>query len=154
EIHRVLDEGHEASLSVGDLLEMLAEPADASYRVSEPCPPQPRLGAPLVAFEKVELEYPTPEGGRRRALDGIDLSIRCGETVGVAGKSGSGKSTWLKVLLRLAHPTGGAVTLGGVPLENVTRADIGKLIGYVSQSPYVFEGTIARNIAYGNPDAT
>jgi ATP-binding cassette, subfamily B, bacterial len=154
EIHRVLDEGHEASLSVGDLLEMLAEPADASYQVAEPRPPQPRLGAPLVAFEKVELEYATPEGGRRRALDGIDLSIRCGETVGVAGKSGSGKSTWLKVLLRLAHPTGGSVMLGGVPLENVTRAEIGKLIGYVSQSPYVFEGTIAQNIAYGNPDAT
>jgi ATP-binding cassette subfamily B protein len=153
EVHRVLDEGHEASLCVTDLLDMLNEPADRSFRVAQPRMPQPLAGAPLIAFEKTELEYPTPDGQRRRALDGIDLSIRCGETVGVAGKSGSGKSSWLKVLLRLAHPTGGNVLFGGVPLECVLRHELARLIGYVSQMPYVFEGTIADNIAYGNPGA-
>jgi ATP-binding cassette subfamily B protein len=58
------------------------------------------------------------------------------------------------VLLRLTHPTSGAVEIGGVPLECVSRQDIGKLFGYVGQSPFVFHGTIAENIAYGVPGAT
>ncbi len=154
EVHRVLDEGHEASLCVGDLLEMLSEPPDRSFVVAEPRPLQLHQAVPLVVFEKVALEYETAEGPRRRALDGIDLSIRRGETIGMAGKSGSGKSTWIKVLLRLAHPTEGSVLLAGAPLEQVTRADIGQLIGYVGQAPFVFAGTVAENIAYGNPAAT
>ena len=82
------------------------------------------------------------------------MSIRHGETIGVAGRSGSGKSTWIKVLLRLTHPCGGAAYLGGVPLENCTREDISRLIGYVGQQPFVFSGTIAENIAYGNDKAS
>src|SRR5208282_4647121 len=88
-----------------------------------------------------------------RALDGISLTIRHGETIGVAGCSGGGKSTWLKCLLRLNHPCGGQVELGGVPLEEVSREAIGRLLGYVGQAPFVFAGTIAENIAYGNERA-
>jgi ATP-binding cassette, subfamily B, bacterial len=78
------------------------------------------------------------------------LSIRYGETIGVAGRSGSGKSTWIKVLLRLTHACAGTAYLGGSPLANCTRDDISRLIGYVGQQPFVFSGTIAENIAYGN----
>jgi ATP-binding cassette subfamily B protein len=153
EIHRILDEGHEASLCVGDLLDMLHEPVDRSFVVPQPRRPQALSGAPLIAFDNVTVEYTTAEGLRRRGLDSVSLPIRTGETIGVAGKSGGGKSTWVKVLLRLTHPTCGSVLLGGVPLEAVTRDELARLIGYVSQTPYVFAGTIAENIAYGNPGA-
>jgi ATP-binding cassette subfamily B protein len=68
----------------------------------------------------------------------------------VAGRSGSGKSTWIKCLLRLTHPVGGTMMLGGVPLDAVSRDDLARLIGYVGQTPFIFSGTIAENIAYGN----
>src|SRR5262249_27608566 len=80
--------------------------------------------------------------------------IRHGETIGVAGRSGSGKSTWLRVLMRLTHPCGGKVFLGGVPIENVSRDSIAHLVGYVGQYPFIFSGTIAENIAYGCADAS
>ena len=95
-----------------------------------------------------------PMARDQRALDGVSLTIRHGETIGVAGRSGGGKSTWLRVLLRLIHPSRGSATLGGVPLECISREAIGRLIGYVGQSPFVFAGTIAENIAYGNGDAS
>ena len=90
-------------------------------------------------------------------MDGASFVVRHGETIGVAGFSGGGKSTWIKVFLRLVHPTAGAVRFGGVPLEAIDRPTLGRLVGYVSQSPFVFSGTIAENIAYGtgtdDPDA-
>ena len=154
EVHRVLDEGHEASLRVGDLLEMLHQPVDQSFVVKDPREPRLIAGAPVVAIENLSVEYLTPDGKHKRALEGLNLTIRYGETIGVAGPSGAGKSTWIKVLLRLTHPAGGSITLGGVPLESVTREDLARIIGYVGQPPYMFTGTIADNIAYGNDRVT
>src|SRR5262249_55111775 len=95
----------------------------------------------------------TPEFQRKRALDGVSLSIRYGETIGVAGRSGGGKSTWIKVLLRLIHPCSGSVRLGGVPLDEVSRAELAPLVGYLGQGAFVFSGTVAENILYGRPNA-
>ena len=95
------------------------------------------------------MQYVTPDGRTRRALDGLSLAIRRGERIGIAGRSGGGKSTWLKVLLRLTHPDAGRVHFGGLPLEKVSREAIGEMIGYVGQVPFVFAGTIEENIAYG-----
>jgi ATP-binding cassette subfamily B protein len=100
------------------------------------------------------VEYQLPDGQRMRALDDISLEIRRGETIGVAGRSGCGKSTWLRVMMRLTHPSAGSAYLGGVPLESVSRESIGNLVGYVGQNPFVFSGTIAQNIAYGLEWAT
>jgi ATP-binding cassette subfamily B protein len=149
EVHRVLDEGHECSLQVGDLLAMLAEPIDHSFslvRVEEP-----RLAeeAPVLAVKDLHVHYTTADGSVRHALKGVSLTICHGETIGIAGRSGSGKSTWLRLLMRLIHASGGNAWVGGVPLEAVSREAIGRLIGYVGQSPFVFAGTIAQNIAYG-----
>src|SRR5262249_4838617 len=153
-VHRVLDEGHEASLRVGDLLEMLHEPVDKSFATVTLHEPKLQPGHPAIELDNLQVEYHTPDGNLRRALAGESLSIRSGKTVGVAGRSGSGKSTWLKCLLRLVHPCGGSVMLGGAPLDAVSRADIARLIGYVGQYPFVFSGTIAENIAYGNENVT
>jgi ATP-binding cassette subfamily B protein len=154
DIHRVLDEGHESSLRVGELLEMLGEPADPSFATKTTRSPRLIPGQPAIEIEGLLVEYTAPGGQQVRALDGINLSIQHGETIGVAGRSGCGKSTWLRVLLRLIHPCGGTVSLGGVPLDRVSREDIARLIGYVGQAPFVFSGTIAENIAYGNEGAT
>jgi ATP-binding cassette subfamily B protein len=149
-VHRVLDEGHEASLRVGDLLEMLNEPVDRSFATVTAREPRLEPGRPVIELDGLRVHYRTPGGQVRHALNGVSLSIRHGETIGVAGRSGSGKSTWLKCLLRLPHPVGGTMTLGGVPLEAVTRGDLARLISYVGQTPFVHSGTIAENIAYGN----
>jgi ATP-binding cassette subfamily B protein len=157
EIHRFIDEGHESSLRVGDLIGLLTVPIDRSFRTpasSAAGDPRLTLGEPVFVSEGLEVEFPAPGGPARRALNGLTIAIRHGETIGVAGRSGCGKTTWLRTLMRLAHPCGGQATLGGVPLEAVTRRAIGELVGYVGQNPFVFAGTVAQNIAYGCDGAT
>jgi ATP-binding cassette subfamily B protein len=154
EVHRVVVEGHESSLQFGQLLELLAEPVDPSFDTSAAREPRVAPGAPLLVAEGVWAEYRTEAGESREALRGVSLTIRHGETVGIAGRSGGGKSTWLRVLLRLTHPSRGRVWLGGVPLESVSREALGRLVGYVGQSPFVFAGTVRDNIAYGSETAT
>ncbi len=148
EIHRVLDEGHESSLRVADLLAILAQPADESFKTPEiepdydPC-------APAILVDDLHADYRLDENRRMRVLNEVSLRIEPGETIGVAGCSGSGKSTWLKVLLRLLHPVSGTIHVRGVPLEQLSRTQISKLFGYVSQQPFIFAGTIEDNIRYG-----
>jgi ATP-binding cassette subfamily B protein len=154
ELHRVLVEGYESSLRVGDLLELLAEPLDPSFHLPRSYEPRLRPGEPAIVVRDLSVEYVTPQGRRLRALDNLSLTIRHGETIGIAGRSGCGKSTFVRVLLRLVHPNSGQAFLGGVPLEDVSRADISRLFGYVGQLPFVFSGTIAENIAYGTENAT
>ena len=149
EVHRIIDEGHECSLKVADLLELLNRPVDRSFHPVNPQEPRIDGSVPLFEAEGLRVDYRTADGRMKRALDGVNLSIRAGETIGVAGKSGCGKSTWLKVMMRLTHPSSGTVSLGGVPIDSVSREAIGDLIGYVGQNPFVFSGTIAENIAYG-----
>src|SRR5262249_43709994 len=122
EIHRVIDEAHESALHVSHLLDMLSEPVDPSFSPVEVRDPVLAFREPIIETRDLRVEYPLPDGQRRCALDGISLSIRHGETIGIVGRSGSGKTTWLRVLLRLTHPNSGHVLLGGVPIQNVSRA--------------------------------
>src|SRR5262249_785022 len=161
--HRGLDEGHECSLQVADLLDMLAEPEDSSFSLETPKEPYLQDGRSLLVVEDLHVAYPTQEslanangvppngdgngtntqasngkrtGLKKTALNGVSMTIRHGETVGVAGPSGCGKTTWLRVLMRLTHPSGGNVWFGDVPLSAVSRESIGRLIGYVGQYPF------------------
>src|SRR5581483_2590849 len=152
EVHRFMDEAHESSLRVGDLIGLLTVPIDRSFRTPEVPAGEPKLapGEPVFDAEGLKVEFPTSAGGpARRALNDLTVAIRHGETIGVAGRSGCGKTTWLRTLMRLAHPCGGRASLGGVPLEAVPRRAIGELVGYVGQNPFVFAATVAKNIAYG-----
>ncbi|MBX7105479.1 MAG: ABC transporter ATP-binding protein/permease [Gemmataceae bacterium] len=148
EIHRVLDEGHESSLRVADLLAILNSPVDRSFETPE-TEPVFDTEAPAIEVRDLHADYRLDESRRLRVLNEVSISIKPGETIGVAGCSGSGKSTWLKVILRLLHPVSGAVRVRGVPLENLSRKQISKMFGYVSQNPFLFAGTIEENIRYG-----
>ncbi|MFL5329961.1 MAG: ABC transporter ATP-binding protein [Gemmataceae bacterium] len=153
EIHRVLDEGHESSLRVADLLAILNRPLDRSFETPDKSVElDPSL--PVIEVENLQADYQIGENRRLRVLNEVTLKVQSGETIGVAGCSGSGKSTWLKVLLRLLHPGGGEVRIGGVPIEQMSRAQIARLFGYVGQSPFIFAGTVEDNIAYGCAGAT
>jgi ATP-binding cassette subfamily B protein len=154
EVHRVMDEGHEASLRVDDLFRLLDEPLDESFA----CEATQRITfteqEPLIELNQLTVSYRTREGKKKRALDNLDLTIHHGDMIGVAGRSGAGKSTWIKVLLRLLHPEQGEVKLGKTPLGLVGRDELARTIGYVGQNPFVFSGTIHDNIAYGNGAVT
>ncbi len=150
EVHRVIDEGHESSLRVGELLDMLAQPIDPSYRAEQEASIDLKLGEPAIEFDNLVLDYVAADGRAKRCLDGISWRIDHGQTIGVAGPSGSGKSTWIKALLRLVHPSGGGIRLGGVPLDRIGRRDLARVIAYVGQNPFVFSGSVRDNIAYGN----
>jgi ATP-binding cassette subfamily B protein len=154
ELHRILDEGHEASLRVGDMLHMLREPEDCSFATAAGAPVVLSMRKPAIQVHDLYVRYAASEETSRRALDRLSLTIHHGETIGIAGRSGSGKSTLIKTLLRLVHPQEGTVYLDGLPLRDVNRAELARLIGYVGQAPFVFSGTIAENIAYGNPPAS
>jgi ATP-binding cassette subfamily B protein len=154
EVHRFIDEAHESSLRVGDLLKLLKEPIDRSFRPVDPREPALVPGLPVLVSEDLRVVYPSRAKCARPALDGVSLEIRHGETIGIAGRSGCGKTTWLRTVLRLVHPTAGSTEIGGVPIESITREAIGRLVGYVGQNPFVFSGTIGENIAYGAPGAS
>lgn len=148
DVHRILDEAYDSSMQVAVLLQMLDQPLDQSFNTVTMRPPRLDGSIPLLECQDLVVEYNTPHG-KRRVLDGVTLAIRQGQTIGIAGRSGSGKSTWLRAVLRLLHPTSGEVLVGGVPIGVLSREDIGKSIGYVSQVPFVFSGTVRENIGYG-----
>jgi ATP-binding cassette, subfamily B, bacterial len=149
EVHRILDETYDSSIQVSVLLQMLEQPLDKSYGTVTMRAPLLDGSIPLLECQDLVADYNSPDGGSRRILNGLTLQIRQGQTIGIVGRSGSGKSTWLRCVLRLIHPTSGDVLVGGVPIGVLSREDIGKTIGYVSQVPFVFSGTVAENISYG-----
>ena len=112
----------------------------------------PQLVRGELRFEAVDFAYE----GRSRLLDGFDLVIPAGATVGIVGATGSGKSTVVKLLLRLYERDGGRILLDGMPIEQLQLEDLRRSIALVSQDVYLFHGTVAENIAYGvtQPDRT
>jgi ATP-binding cassette subfamily B protein len=85
-------------------------------------------------------------------LHGFDLTVPAGTTLGIVGSTGSGKSTVVKLLLRLYEHSGGRILLDGYPIESLRLEDLRRAIALVSQDIYLFHGTVAENIAYGMAD--
>lgn len=108
------------------------------------------LSDPTIRFEDVHFAYP----GGEPVLRGVNLEIPAGRTVALVGQSGSGKTTLASLLLRLWDVDRGAIFLGGRDIREITRDDLRRCITLVSQSPYVFRGTVRYNLALGRPDAT
>lgn len=102
-----------------------------------------------IALNDVEFGY----RDRPPVLRGLSLEIPAGQTIAIVGATGSGKSTVVKLLLRLYEIQGGSITLDGMDIREVELRSLRRQIGWVSQEVFLFHGTVAENIAYGSFDA-
>jgi ATP-binding cassette, subfamily B, multidrug efflux pump len=132
--------------------ERIMEVIDAEPSVA---PPSVLSGAGpargLVELRGVEFRYP---GAEQPVLHDISLTARPGQTTAIIGGTGSGKTTLVSLVPRLADVTGGALLIGGVDVRELDPAALSAAIGLVPQRPYLFSGTVASNLRYGNPDAS
>ncbi|WP_127129224.1 ABC transporter ATP-binding protein [Georgenia sp. SYP-B2076] len=127
------------------VIAVLETPVDVTDPAHPVVPPRAADRAARVDFRGVRYAYPHgPE-----VLHGIDLTIEPGTQVAVVGQTGSGKTTLAKLLVRLMDPTDGEVLLGGVDLRDLALADLRSRVVLVPQEGFLFDGTLAQNIAYG-----
>lgn len=106
--------------------------------------------AGAVRFDAVRFSYATGD----EVVRGLDINVAAGETHAIVGATGAGKSTVVKLLLRLYDVTGGSVSLDGVDVRELTLDSLRGAVGLVSQDVFLFHGTVRQNIAYGRPDAS
>lgn len=106
------------------------------------------------SYEDRELEDEHRAGDERPVIDHLNLSIRPGETIALVGPSGGGKSTTCSLLPRFYDVQDGSICIDGQDVRSVTQRSLRQAIGLVQQDVYLFDGTIAENIAYGRPDAS
>lgn len=114
-------------------------------------PPAPKENDDAVTFDAVSFTY---EGAGAPSLTGADFSVRPGETVGIIGGTGSGKSTLVNLIPRFYDATEGRVLVFGQDVRTLDVAQLRSRIGVVPQRAQLFQGTIADNLRWGNPDAT
>ena len=121
-------------------------------------PPQPEFPVPLPAgklqidIREVTFAYRSRSGDTADSavLTDIDVSIPAGQQVAMVGATGSGKTTLGRLIARFADPTVGEIDLGGVPLRQVDRADLRRRLVVVSQEPFLFDDTVAANVAFAD----
>jgi len=135
-------EAHPWIRNMDEDMRRLRVPAATSYEHDRP------LMQSSLSCDNVSFGY---EGGPPLALDRISFTIERGQSVGIVGPTGAGKSTLVDILLGLLPPTTGRVLIDGAPLEGRERA-WQRQIGYVSQDVYLLDDTLRRNIAFGMPD--
>ncbi|MED6328043.1 MAG: ABC transporter ATP-binding protein [Actinomycetota bacterium] len=147
ELGEVLDQTQTALAGWWKVLDVL----DTEVDLVDPEVPVALPGGPLeVRVEGVEFAYRT--GGR--VLHGIDVVLPAAASVAVVGETGSGKTTFARLLARLADPTAGRVVVGGVDLRGADPDHRRRSIRMVPQDGFLFDTTIAENVRYGRADAT
>ncbi|RYP85021.1 ABC transporter ATP-binding protein [Nocardioides guangzhouensis] len=140
----LLQSGVASAERVFELLDADEEPADAAPT------PHPPVRRGEVAFEHVSFSYVED----RPLIEDLSLLARPGQTVAIVGPTGAGKTTLVNLVMRFYDLDGGRITLDGVDITSMPRAELRGQIGMVLQDTWLFEGTIRDNIAYGRPDAT
>jgi len=143
---QTFDEYQRAKASGRRIFGLLDTPA----ALQDPSNPAPLVRAEgAVRFDDVVFRY----RDREPVLNGLSLDIRPGEMVGIAGTTGAGKSTLVKLLLRFYDVEGGAIRIDGIDIRDLAQHDLRRQIALVSQDVFLFHGTIQENIAYPGVNA-
>ncbi|WP_433661009.1 ABC transporter ATP-binding protein [Nocardia sp. CA-128927] len=130
----------------------IGEVLETESSVVPPKLPQPFKGdAADVDFQFAEFAYP---GAEKPVLKAIRFQVKPGTTTAIVGSTGSGKTTLLNLIPRLMDVTDGSVYLGGTDVRHIDLELLRAQIGLIPQKAYLFSGTVASNLRYGNPDAT
>jgi ATP-binding cassette subfamily B protein len=137
--------------SVNDMEELVAI-HDETIGIADAADARPiGIKGGRIVFEHVTFHY----GGHRTPLyDGLSVDIRAGERVGLVGRSGSGKTTFVKLVQRLHDVSGGRILIDGQDIAKATQHSLRSQIAIVQQDPILFHRSLAENIAYGRPDAS
>ncbi|MCZ2837395.1 ABC transporter ATP-binding protein [Modestobacter sp. VKM Ac-2985] len=144
----VLNEAQNAVAGFRRVLDVL----DTEPDVQDPADGRPLPDGPLdVRFDAVSFAY---AAGGAKALDGVDLTIAARTRIAIVGETGSGKTTFAKLVTRLMDPTGGRVLVGGVPLDEVAFASLRERVVMVPQDGFLFDASVADNVRYGRPGLT
>jgi ATP-binding cassette subfamily B protein len=130
------------------VLDVLTSPTEVVQ--GEFTPENAIIEASPIIFKDVDFSYP----GREPVFTGLSLELKAGETVGVVGSTGAGKTTLIRLLLRFAEPTNGSILWAEQPLQKWSLSRLRSSMALVDQHITLFPTTILENIRYGNPNAT
>ena len=103
-----------------------------------------------IIFKKIFFNYL----GRKSTISGINFKVPAKTTIGIVGLTGSGKSTLIKLLLRIYDTNKGTISIDGIPIKDIKLKELRKCISLVSQETYLFHGTVKENIAYGSSNSS
>ena len=121
----------------------------------KPGAPELEIRDGVLRFDDVRFAYQDESGqdgsGKRDIVSGISFEVRPGRTVGIVGPPGSGKSTIAHLIPRFYDVTGGAITIDGQDIRDVTLESLRRAVGVVQQDTFMFTAPIERNVAYGDP---
>ena len=132
--------------------ERIMEVIDTEPALAPPVTPLPAGNEPgRLEFRNVEFRYP---GAEQPVLHDVSFTALPGQTTAIIGGTGSGKTTLVNLIPRLLDVTGGQLLTGGVDVRDLERAEVSAAVGLVPQKPYLFSGTVATNLRYGNQAAT
>lgn len=132
--------------------ERISEVLDTDSSVIPPENPIRELKDPgVVELRGAQFQFP---GAEEPVLRDITFRAEPGKTTAIIGGTGSGKTTLLNLIPRLIDSTSGSVSVGGVDVRDIDTELLCSVIGLVPQKPYLFSGTVATNLRYGNPEAT
>lgn len=135
-------------------VERVSEVLTKEQKLTDPETPKKPASSPgSLEFRNVTFSYP---GAENTALSNVSFTAEPGETVAIIGGTGSGKSTLLNLIMRFydLEEGIGAILVGGVDIREMNQKDLRDLIGFVSQKPVLFSGTVRDNITYGNESAS
>ncbi|MGZ6004931.1 MAG: ABC transporter ATP-binding protein [Candidatus Saccharimonadales bacterium] len=137
--------------SFGDAAEMV-ETLSQTPAVIDPSNPEPsHINNGEIEFDSVDF---THNGSDEALFNDLSIKIKHGEKVGLVGHSGSGKTTFMRLLLRFSDIDGGEIRISGQNIAKITQDDLHEKIAYVPQEPLLFHRTLAENISYGKSDAS
>jgi len=150
-----LDLYQRGTASLRRILDLIDAPVAVRPGARELPPPAAGARGRAVSFDGVRFAYRDGDGGiRTRVLDGLELAVPAGETHAIVGPTGAGKSTVVKLLLRLYDADEGTVAIDGEPVGGLSFESLRGAIGYVGQDTFLFDGSVADNLRYGLPDAS